>query len=397
MMKKIPDDLSANKVGKKTRKYPIIFCLHLAFLSIMMTASCYHGPAIEGTPVTELVKEGSFAVMRPEVMSLEKKAEVKRMTKVTENRVFSEISGRPEYRIGSLDVVEIISHIGEKTNKAAVTVNSQGNISYSFIDNLFVDGLTSSQLDALLTKRLSSYLRHPRVDIFIKEFKSKSAMVTGFLTSLQAPNFSKSASGKIYLRGKTTLLDLIALAGGYTIDADIRRVKLIRDGDTYFVNLYDVISRGDSGQNVIINADDVVDVPELPLFGDRVYVLGAVAQQGIYPLKQVQDLLGAISLAGNFTNVAKEENTLIVRGYEPGKEPLVMMADINAILRKADLSQNIPLQNGDLVYVPQRRIGDINRWISNVLPLLDIMLYPGDFAARYGEGWRIQVTNPPTL
>ena len=222
-------------------------------------------------------------------------------------------------------------------------------------------------------------------------------MVTGYLTSLQASNTSKSASGLIYLRGKTTLLDLIALAGGYTIDADIRKIKLVRDGDTYFINLYDILSRGDSGQNVIIDADDVVDVPELPLFGDRVYVMGAVAQQGIYPLKQVQDLLGAIALAGSFTNTAKEENTLIVRGYEPGKEPLVMMADVNAILRKADISQNIPLQNGDLIYVPPRRIGDINRWISNVLPLLDIMLYPGDFAARYGEGWRIQVTNPPTL
>ena len=392
MMKKILDDLSGKKVGRKPGKYPIPLCLITAFfLSIMMTASCYHDHAIEGAPVSELVKEGNLAVVRPEIMSKEKKEEVKRMTKVTENRVFSEISGRPEYRIGPLDVIEIISHIGEKTNEASVTVNTQGNISYSFIDNLFVDGLTSSQLDALLTKRLSSYLRHPRVDIFVKEFKSKSAMVTGFLTSLQAPNYTKSASGRIYLKGKTTLLDLIALAGGYNVDADIRRVKLIRDGDTYFVNLYDIISRGDSGQNVIIEADDVVDVPELPLFGDRVYVLGAVGEQGIYPLKQAQDLLGALALAGSFTSVAKEENTLIVRGRESGGEPLVMMADVNAILRKADISQNIPLQNGDLVYVPPRRIGDINRWISNVLPLLDIMLYPGDFAARYGDGWRIQI------
>ena len=135
----------------------------------------------------------------------------------------------------------------------------------------------------------------------------------------------------------------------------------------------------------------MVDVPELPTFGDRVYVLGEVAQQGIYPLKQVQDLLGAISLAGNFTNAAKEENTLIVRGYEPGKEPLVMMADLNAILRKGDIAQNIPLENGDLVFVPPRRIGDVNRWISNIRPLLDILLWPGDFAQKYGEGYRINL------
>ncbi len=87
---------------------------------------------------------------------------------------------------------------------------------------------------------------------------------------------------------------------------------------------------------------------------------------------------------------------LIVRGHEPGKEPLVMMADVNAILRKGDISQNIPLQNGDLVYVPPRRIGDINRWIANALPLLDIILYPGEFAARYGSGYRIQIEDPIT-
>lgn len=392
MMKKILNDLFVKDVRNKTRKHLFpLFLLPCLILSILMLPSCYHDSAIEGTTVGELLSRGSTQVIRPGVMSREKKEEVRRMSRVTENETFSEISGMPEYRIGPLDVLEIISHVGEKAVTTKVVVNSRGNISFSFIDNLHVNGLTSSQLDDLLTKRLSSYLRRPRIDIFVKEYKSKSAMVTGYLTSLQAPTLGKAASGRIFLRGKTTLLDLIALAGGYTIDADIRQVKVIRGGKTYVINLYDIISRGESDQNVIIDTGDVVDVPELPTFGDRVYVLGEVARQGIYPLKQVQDLLGAISLAGSFTDVAKEENTLIVRGYKPGEEPLVMMADINAILRKGDIKQNIPLQNGDLVYVPPRRIGDVNRWIANITPLLDILLWPGDFAARYGEGYRIKV------
>jgi polysaccharide export outer membrane protein len=114
-------------------------------------------------------------------------------------------------------------------------------------------------------------------------------------------------------------------------------------------------------------------------------VLGEVATQGVYPLKQAQDLLAALSLAGNFTRLAKEENTLIVRGYEPGKPPLVMMADVNALLRKADLTQNVRLKDGDLVYVPRMLIGDVNDWIINITPLLDIMLYPGKFDAHYSN------------
>jgi hypothetical protein len=66
-----------------------------------------------------------------------------------------------------------------------------------------------------------------------------------------------------------------------------------------------------------------------------------------------------------------------VRGYgtlENG--PLVMMSNVRAMLREADLAQNIELQDGDLVYVPRMLIGDINQWISNMTPMLDFVLYP---------------------
>jgi protein involved in polysaccharide export with SLBB domain len=105
----------------------------------------------------------------------------------------------------------------------------------------------------------------------------------------------------------------------------------------------------------------------------------------VYPLKQAQDLLAALSLAGNYTRLAKEENTLIVRAYETGKPPIVMMADVKALLRKADLSQNVRLKDGDLIYVPRMLIADINDWIINITPLLELLLYPGRFDSYYSE------------
>jgi len=134
---------------------------------------------------------------------------------------------------------------------------------------------------------------------------------------------------------------------------------------------------------VIIDEADVVNIPELPTYGERVYVLGEVNSQGIYPLKEAQDLLAALALAGNTNRLAKEENTLIVRGYEPGKPPLVLMADVKSLLRKADISQNVRLKDGDLVYVPRMLIGDVNDWIINMTPLLNLILYPGEFEEQY--------------
>ena len=178
-------------------------------------------------------------------------------------------------------------------------------------------------------------------------------------------------------------MDLIAQAGGYTEDADIKVTRLIRGGRTYIINLFDIIEKGDESQNVIIDDGDIVDMSELPEFGERVYVLGEVANQGVYSLRDAQDLVGAIALAGNTTRLATEENTLVVREYEPGKKPLVMMADLKAILRKGDLSQNIPLEDGDLVYVPRMLIGDINDWIANTTPLLDFLFYPARLEDSY--------------
>jgi polysaccharide export outer membrane protein len=264
-----------------------------------------------------------------------------------------------------------------------VTVDSRGRISYSFLDHVKVEGLTPSQLDDLLTRKLSAYVRAPRISVLVKDFNSKSAIVIGEFSSLRNMSYGKGASGLINLRGRTSLTDLIALGGGYTLNADIKNVKLVRKGRSYLINLYDIIEKGDENQNVIIDEGDVVNIPELPTYGERVYVLGEVNSQGIYPLKEAQDLLAALALAGNTTRLAKEENTLIVRGYEPGKQPLVMMADVKSLLREADISQNVRLRDGDLVYVPRMLIGDINDWIINMTPILNLVLYPYEVDYRY--------------
>jgi polysaccharide export outer membrane protein len=304
--------------------------------------------------------------------------------------VFETVTGIPEYRIGTGDILEINSYTGDKVTTTAVTVDSRARISYSFLDHLKVEGLTPSQLEGLLTTKLSAYVRNPRISVLVKEFNSKTATIIGEFSLLRNVNYGKGASGRINLKGKTLMTDLIALGGGYTLNGDIKNIKLVRKGKPYLINLFDILEKGDEGQNVIIDEADVVTIPELPTYGERVYVLGEVASQGIYPLKEAQDLLAALALSGNTTRQAKEENTLIVRGYEPGKAPTVMMADVKSLLRKADISQNIRLRDGDLVYVPRMLIADINDWILNMTPLLNLFLYPGEFERYYAANKVLQ-------
>jgi len=360
----------------RVRKFSIAVGLLVAF-----TLQACSSTAVKGTPVKELFPKVSEERIRAEARA--DSDAIASMSRVKENSVFTVVSGVPEYRIGPLDVLEITSRIGEETKTATVTVNNMGNISYSFIDDLHVAGLAPSQVDKLLTQKLLSYIRNPRIDVIVKEFNSKSATVLGEFALLRAGTGNRAESGRINLHGKDTLMDLVAMAGGFTEQADIRKTTLIRQGKAYTINLLDILEKADADKNVVIEDKDIVRLPKLPEIGERVYVLGEVANQGVYPLKNAQDLIGAIALAGNTTRLAVEENTLIVRRYEPGKEPAIMMANLKDVLRKGDLSQNIPLQDGDLVYVPRMLIGDINDWISNMTPLLDLLFYPGRYVDQY--------------
>ena len=366
------------------RRIGLVFSICIIFMSAFLLQACYSSTAVKGVPVKELVMAEDQRVVKRATLREDNEA-ITLMSQSRGNKTFIEISGIPEYLIGPSDVLEINSHIGDQVTSATVTVNSRGKISYSFIDDLEVNGLSPSQLDGLITEKMSAFIKNPRIDVLVKEFNSKSVTVLGEVASLRVTTTGGSAgSGRVFLKGKTTLMDLIAKAGGYTVDADIKSVTLIRQGKKYAINLYDILEKGDESRNIILDDGDVVDIPELPAFGERVLVLGEVNSQGIYSLKDARDVIGAISLAGSITSLAKEENTLIVRGYSTRENgPLVMMSDVKAMLRKADMAQNIELQDGDLVYVPRMLIGDINDWLTNMSPMFNFLLYPQEFVNDY--------------
>jgi polysaccharide export outer membrane protein len=169
-------------------------------------------------------------------------------------------------------------------------------------------------------------------------------------------------------------------------NADLRNVELLRNGRRFTLNLYDVMFKGDASQNVIVDAGDIITVPELPVFGERVYVLGEVNSQGIYRLKDASDLLAGLSLAGGPTRLAIKSDIKIIREYMDRKgTPIILSASYDDITKRGDISQNVALRNGDIVWVPRILIGDINEWIVNSLPLLDYLLKPAAYRDAYGD------------
>ncbi len=83
-------------------------------------------------------------------------------------------------------------------------------------------------------------------------------------------------------------------------------------------------------------------------------------------------MFDAISEAGGATVFASTEITRVVRG-DP-TSPEFITADLKSLIEEGDLSQNVVLASGDMVYVPRSGWGDINFYNKRIRPLFELLL-----------------------
>lgn len=286
---------------------------------------------------------------------------------IIENQVFTEVSGVPEYIVGPGDVLDITLWRGLSPERFEPTVKPDGRISFGFVEDAIVAGLTLSEIDNLLTDRLSEFIKGPRVDVLVKEFNSKTASIFGGVSKIGIFGQERTGPGTYTLRGKTTLLDLIIRAGGSADDAKLERVEIIRkDGRKVTVNLARAIFEADASQNIVLDDGDVVFVP---LRADnRVFVVGEVNRQGTFIVDERITVLQAISMAGGFTIDANERKVYIFRGE--GATTRVIVVDLKHIMDTGDRVNDTLLAHNDVIVVPTDILGKWNIWMDRIRPTL---------------------------
>jgi len=392
------------------------FFLSLIFITPLISSCMLE---YSGMPVGEYervygVKDRESSEKLKEIQSM-----VAQMSKVKENSVFTEKRGFPEYKVGPGDILLITfwstavgsaqTFEGFRQINYELEVRPDGKISYMYGNDIPVAGLTTGEIYDLLMNQIKKYFREPRMEVKVKEYKSKFATLFGQINTL--PN-GLSGPGRYALTNKTTVIDLLSKAGGpitgraqyssplalqqygyqTTIEnADLTKVELLRNGKTYTFNLLKAMFYGDETQNPIVENGDVITIPPEPYFADRVYVLGEVHGVGILRLRDAPDLLAAIAMAGGFTTVAVKTDIKIIREFrERQGKPIIISSNYNKIVYQGELAQNIPLKNGDVVYVPRSTIGDINEFIINTTPLLNYLLIPGDYRDAYFHDYNLR-------
>ena len=160
----------------------------------------------------------------------------------------------PGYIVGDSDVIRV-NVWKEPEVSQTVVVRTDGNISLPLINEVKVSGMTPLQIQDLVAEKLKSFLTNPQVTVTVMEIRSKRAFITGEV----------ARPGTYSLNAQTTVLQLIAQAGGFTPFAKKDSIVVLRTQDGKQSRLKfkykEVVQGKNSEQNVALHPGDTVVVP----------------------------------------------------------------------------------------------------------------------------------------
>jgi polysaccharide export outer membrane protein len=132
-----------------------------------------------------------------------------------------------------------------------------------------------------------------------------------------------------------------------------------KDRTVFSYNFNELINDPQQSESIVVTGGDTVYVP--PLEFNKVYVLGEVKNPRIVTIKGKLTLIDAITEAGGFTRDAVRKSVMVVRG-ELGSQTGIRV-NAKELLKEGDLSQNIDLEAGDIVFVPKTFIVHVERFL----------------------------------
>jgi polysaccharide biosynthesis/export protein len=127
-----------------------------------------------------------------------------------------------EYRIGPEDMLAIAVWKNDALTRT-VPVRPDGKISLPLLNDVQAAGLSALQLRDVLAQKLGAYMPNPEVSVIVTDIKSFKVSVIGEI----------ARPGRLELRSWTTVLDALALSGGFTQFASRSKIVILQpDGKT---------------------------------------------------------------------------------------------------------------------------------------------------------------------
>lgn len=297
------------------------------------------------------------------------------------------------YLLGSgdrlkLDVFGVTEYSGE------YTVMSDGTINLPLAGSVVVQGLTTRQAQDKIAARYSEWLTRPVITVILMQARPIQVAISGEVSRPGTYTTTVNDSGI------PTLSRMIQMAGGINQSADLERVKILRRrpgqstaSQSLNVNLSQLLKSGDLTQDIQLRDGDTVVIPaavalnledsnqlatsSLGASFDRpvnIVVAGQVNRPGPHSVRgenvpgtgaaggagqpQVAEkvkaptVTRAIQIAGGITGQANIRDIEVKRLTRSGTEQTIKV-NLMSLLQEGDSRQDIPLQDGDRIIIPQ--------------------------------------------
>jgi len=159
-----------------------------------------------------------------------------------------------DYVIGVDDKLSIV-YWKDKDMSADVIVRPDGKIALPLLNEVTAAGLTPGQLRERLTEESRRYVEDANIIVVVMQINSRRVFITGEVNK----------PGPYNLAGPTTVLQLIAMAGGLRDYANGKNILIMRNENSRQVSMVfsykDVIARKNLKQNIELKPGDTVVVP----------------------------------------------------------------------------------------------------------------------------------------
>ena len=337
------------------------------------------GPHIEATAATPAIP-----VTELDLALVKRYADQR---KANQDQQAKQLFGAPKpYTVGAGDVLQIVvwdhpefaaaqgagqSQAPAKTSDPAAgfVVDQKGNLRFPYAGTLAVAGLRTDEIQQKLATALSTYLVKPQVTVRMASYRARQVYVDGQVHNPGALSLTDVPLG---------FYDAIARAGGFNDNADQSDVVLVRGGDSYRIDVPQLLAQGLNPSKLYLKEGDLLRVTSRDDNG--VYVMGEVNKPGsAAPRRDGRlTLADALSQVGSINSATADTAQMFV--IRPGCDaPRVYHLDSRSPVSML-VANEFELQPKDVVYVDGSGLVRFNRVISLLMPLISTGLTAGVIA-----------------
>jgi protein involved in polysaccharide export with SLBB domain len=265
-----------------------------------------------------------------------------------------------DYVVGPGDAIEVQLY-GNQNYTLELTVSRDGRVNFPQLGPISVGGQRYSAVKHELESRVAKQMIGVRAGVSMGETRTINVFVLG----------EAVFPGSYSVTGLATVTTALFAAGGVKPQGSLRHIQVRRAGTLVReFDLYDLLMRGDSTNDVKLQPGDVVMIPAV---GPTASADGEVQRPAIYELKGVTSVAGLVEMAGGLTPEADSGSAALVHVNEQRQRVVVDVAPGAAVAR-AQL-----VGNGDAM-----RVARLKPTIDSGVMLQGYVYRPGNYAWREG-------------